>query len=95
MFETNSLIINDIRQINKKAIIIVVSYDIKETKLLYKEGATYVIMPHFLGGTQASVMIDKYKLNADKFLKEKEKHLKELKTKKKLGYEHPKSKHKY
>jgi len=46
-------------------------------------------MPHFLGGSHASAMITKYKLNVGKFLEEKKKHIKHLKTKRKLGYEHP------
>ena len=48
-------------------------------------------MPHFLGGNYASMMIKKNKLDFDKFLKEKEKHLKYLKSKKRLGHEHPKA----
>ena len=90
-FETNLFLINEIRQINKKAIIIVMSHNIEEANELYAQGATYVIMPHFLGGSHASKMIDEYKLDADKFLKEKEKHLKYLKDKKRLGHEHPKA----
>jgi len=90
-FETNLLLINKIRQMNKDAIIIVVSHDIEEANVLYKTGATYVIMPHFLGGSHASMMIDKYGLNPKKFLKEKRKHIKELKTKKELGHEHPRA----
>lgn len=90
-FETNLLLINKIRQMNKKAIIIVVSHNIEETGLLYGKGATYVIMPHFLGGSHASMMINKHGLNLNGFLKEKKKHIKQLKTKKRLGHEHPKA----
>ena len=88
-FETNLLLIRKIRQTNKKAIIMVVSYNIKEANILYDEGATYVIMPHFLGGDHASRIIRKYKLNLNKFLEEKKKHLKQLKIKRELGHEHP------
>ena len=89
-FETNLLLINKIRQINKKAIVIVVSHNIEEANKLYSLGATYVIMPHFLGGSHASMMIDKHKLNINKFLDEKKKHIKQLKIKRELGHEHPK-----
>ncbi|MCK5450038.1 cation:proton antiporter [Candidatus Pacearchaeota archaeon] len=89
-FDTNMLLISKIRQINKKAIIMVISHNIEEANELYKIGATYVIMPHFLGGSHASMMINEYQLDVNKFLKEKEKHIKYLKTRKKLGYEHPK-----
>ena len=90
-FETNLLLTKKIRQINKKTIIIAVSHQIKEANILYDNGATYVIMPHFLGGSYASMMISKNGLNINKFLEEKKKHLKQLKTKRELGYEHPKA----
>jgi len=90
-FETNLLLINKIRQTNKKAIIMVVSHNIGEANILHDKGATYVIMPHFLGADYASMMITKYGLNMDKFLKEKKKQLKQLRTRKELGHEHPKS----
>ena len=89
-FETNLLLINKTKQVNEKAIVIVISHNIQEANELYDMGATYVIMPHFLGGIHASMMIDKFKLNLDKFLEEKQKHLKQLKTKRELGHEHPK-----
>ncbi len=90
-FETNLLLINKIRQINKEAIVIVVSHNIQEATTFYNHGATYVIMPHFLGGSHASMMIHRHGLNLNEFLKEKKKHLKQLKTRKELGYEHPKA----
>jgi Kef-type K+ transport system membrane component KefB/Trk K+ transport system NAD-binding subunit len=89
-FETNLLLINKIRQTNKDAIIIVVSHNIEQANILYDHGATYVIMPHFLGGSHASMMINKHGLNLGKFLDEKKKHLKQLKTKRRMGHEHPK-----
>ena len=90
-FEINLLLINKIRQINKDAIIIVISHNIEEANILYKAGATYVIMPHFLGGSHASMMINKHGLSIDNYLQERKEHLKYLKTKKRLGYEHPKA----
>jgi len=90
-FETNLLLIHKIRQTNKKAIIMVISHNIEEGNILYDKGATYVIMPHFLGGTHASMMIHKYGLNLNKFLEEKKKHIKQLKIKRELGHEHPKT----
>ena len=73
--ETNLLLINKIRESNKNAIITVVSYNLDETMRLYNAGATYVLMPHLLGGYHISSMIKKYGLNPEKFLKEKEEHL--------------------
>jgi Kef-type K+ transport system membrane component KefB len=90
-FETNILLISRIRQVNKEAIVMVISHNIDEANELYKLGATYVIMPHFLGGSHASKMIDEYQLDIDKFLREKEKHRKYLRNKKRLGHEHPRA----
>ena len=88
-FETNLLLIHKIRQSNKKAIVMVVSHNIEEANILYDKGVTYVIMPHFLGGSQVSRMIHKHGLSINKFLDEKKKHIKQLKTRKRLGHEHP------
>ncbi len=90
-FEPNLLLINQIRKINKKAIIIVVSHNIREANLLYELGATYVVMPHFLGGSHASMMINKHRLNLNEFEKERKKHIEYLKNKRVLGYEYPKT----
>lgn len=82
-FATNLLLIGKIRQVNKKAIILIISHDTRETNELYRLGATYVIMPHFLEGDHASKMIDRCKLDVNKFLKEKEKDIKHFSKDKK------------
>lgn len=88
-FGTNSLLISKIRAINKKTIIIATSHNLDEANKLYGLGATYVIMPHFLGGMHASRMIDEYALNLRKFKKERTNHIKYLNDKKERGHEHP------
>jgi len=88
-FETNLLLIDKIRQEDKKTIIIVVSQNIDEANELYRRGATYVIMPNFLGGIHMSKMIDEYQLDLNRFLREKRKHLRYLKNKKRADHEHP------
>ena len=89
-FNTNSLLISNVRRKNKKAIIIVVSHDIEKAIDLYKKGATYVIMPHFLGGTHTSAMIKGFGFDSRKFLKKKTEHAEHLKKRKKIGHDHPK-----
>ena len=49
----------------------VISHNIEEANILYTNGATYVVMPHFLGGKYMSTIIDKYGFNSDKFSKER------------------------
>ncbi|MBW3017501.1 cation:proton antiporter [Candidatus Woesearchaeota archaeon] len=82
---TNLLLINKIKESNRKAIIIVVSHQIDEAMELYKRGATYVIMPHYLGKRHASTLIEKYGLDISKFLKEKIAHIEHLKKRKHDG----------
>jgi len=88
-FDTNVVLINKIKEVNNKAIVIVISHQIDEAMKLYDQGATYVIMPHFLGGHHASTLIEKYGFNVNNFLKEKIVHREYLQDRKNQGQEHP------
>ncbi len=88
-FETNLLLIKTIRKTNKKAIVMCVSHHVDEVHKLYSAGASYVIMPHFLGGRYASMLIDKHKFSIEKFSDEKKKHIDNLRKRKELGHTHP------
>jgi len=90
--DINIILLKKCKEVNKKAILIFVSHSIDEAMRLYDEGATYVIMPHFLGGHHASVMIEEHGLNLNKFLKEKVKHIEHLKHRKIIDHEHPTTK---
>lgn len=93
--DTNLLLMKKAREHNRNAIIIIVSYHIGEALKLYENGATFVVMPHFLGGEYTSTLIQKHGVNLDEFLKEKVKHMNRLRTRIKLHHEHPKpQKHK-
>ncbi|USN45710.1 MAG: cation:proton antiporter [Candidatus Woesearchaeota archaeon] len=89
LIDTNMLLINKVKEDNKKAIIAVVSHQIDDAVRLYDEGATYVLMPHFLGGKHFSTMIEKNKTDINKFIKEKMVHLEHLNRRKEAGHEHP------
>jgi Trk K+ transport system NAD-binding subunit len=89
--ETNLLLIKRARKSNRKAIILTVSHQIEEALKLYESGATYVVMPYFLGGHYTSTLIEKCGMNLNEFLKEKMKHVSHLKERKKLKHEHPKA----
>ena len=88
--EVNLQLVNKINEINKKVIIIIKANQIDEALELYDAGANYVILPHFLGGEHASLLIEKYRGNIGKFLKVKLNHIEELKKRKEFGHEHPK-----
>jgi Kef-type K+ transport system membrane component KefB/Trk K+ transport system NAD-binding subunit len=88
-YETNSILIKTIRKINKDVIIIVRAHLIDDALELYKDGADYVLTPHFLGGEYVSNMITDLKDDAKKYAEEKEKHIKMLKEAARKGEDHP------
>lgn len=86
---TSSLILRKVKELNRRAIIIVTAYHIDDAVALYEEGADYVIMPHFLGGDYVSFLLEQFKdLNA--ILQTRILHIHELEKRKRLGHEHPK-----
>ncbi len=88
-FETNELLIKEIRAVNPKAIIIVRAHTIEDALDLYALGANYVLTPHFLGGEYVSKMIRDLKINTKGYKAEKEKHVKMLEKMKEKGQDHP------
>ncbi len=88
-FETNILLIESIKKVNPNAIIIVRAHEVSEALELYKQGATYVLTPHFLGGEYVAKMIREEKLDIQGYLDEKEKHVRMLKTMLNRGIKHP------
>ncbi len=77
-FETNVLLVDTVKGINPKAIVILRAHSVKDALDLYKKGADYVLTPHFLGGEYLANMISKLKTNNKKYTPEKQKHLKML-----------------
>ncbi len=88
-FKTSSLLVRKIRENNKQAIIILISHNIQDAEKLYEHGASYVILPHFLGGNYAAEMIKKYGFRRAAFNKERREHLAYLKKRKEAGHKHP------
>ncbi len=90
-YDTNVILLNAIRKINKEAIIIVRAQLIDDALDLYKKGADYVVTPHFLGGEYVSKMVSDLKTNAKGYEVEKENHIKMLKEAARKGHEHPRT----
>jgi Kef-type K+ transport system membrane component KefB len=78
--ETGLFLLNKIRRLNPDVIMIVMAHSAEEAILLYENGANYVILPHFLGGSYATLLLDKYGLDETRFAEERENHLKHLKA---------------
>ncbi len=88
-YETNYLLIESVRMVNPKAVIITRAHTIADAFNLYKKGANYVLTPHFLGGEYVAKMISDIKTEHKGYEKEKAKHIKMLTDRVEKGQEHP------
>ena len=88
-FATNSFLIENIRMVNKKAIVILRAHSIDDALDLYKKGASYVLTPHFLGGEYVARMLAIIKTDEAGYREEKERHIEMLKARYARGQEHP------
>jgi Kef-type K+ transport system membrane component KefB/voltage-gated potassium channel Kch len=80
------LLLRKFREINKNIIFICVSHNIDDALSLYEAGATYVILPHFLGGHHTAHLIEKHGLSKSELGKEGHKNADELLDRKKKGH---------
>jgi Trk K+ transport system NAD-binding subunit len=76
--ETNLFLVGKLRRKNKAAVFLASASAAEEAMLLYQAGADYVILPHYLGGNYAALLLEKYGLDSERFGQEREKHLKHL-----------------
>jgi len=86
VYETNSLILRNIREYSDKTIVILVSNSIEDSLKLYDQGANYVIIPRFLGGEHASRLIERNEFNIDLFTKTKMAHINHLGDRKSIKH---------
>lgn len=77
-FDANALLLEKYRKINQKGVIIVIAQHLYEANELYALGASYVMMPHHMGGNYVAMLIEKYGADRTIFQTEKTKHLKHL-----------------
>jgi Kef-type K+ transport system membrane component KefB len=77
--ETNELLIETIRAVNKDATIILRAHTLEDALRLYDAGANYVLTPHFLGGEYVAKMIAHAKTKDEDYENERKKHVKMLK----------------
>jgi len=87
--ETNRLLLQTIKEVNKKAIIILRAHTIEDALKLYKAGANYVLTPHFLGGEYLAKMLKHSGTDKKDYEAEKRKHIRLLDNFKKKGFKHP------
>ena len=98
-FETDTLLVESVREVNPNTLIITRANHIDQALVLYEKGADYVLIPYSLGGDYLANMIDIFKNDQDAYKEEKQRQIKLLEERKKiLGHEHLKVRiigHKY
>jgi Kef-type K+ transport system membrane component KefB len=77
-FKISMLLVRTYRKANPSGIIMVISHSIEHARELYLEGASYVVMPHYLGAHHAAQMITRHGLDIEEFERERNLHLAKL-----------------
>jgi len=90
---TSLLLIKKSKHGNPRVVLFVTAYQVDDALRLYDAGADYVILPHFLGGHHASVLLEEASKDVSRLVRRKIKHIKELNKRKILGHEHPRQHH--
>ena len=76
--ESNRYLTRKLRKEAPQGIAIVMAHAAEEAVLLYEDGADYVILPHFLGGNYATLLLERFGFDRKEFIQEKTKHLDHL-----------------
>lgn len=87
--EDSIAIIKRIRHENPRTIVFVTATRVEDALKLYKEGADYVVLPHFLGGERVSSMIHELGFDHRQISLTKLAHIHDLKDRIDLRHEHP------
>ncbi len=77
-FDINKFLLGYVEQKNPRAVIILHADDPTEAARFYEAGATYVILPHYIGSEQVSAFLSKEGLSKQAFAKQRTKHLEYL-----------------
>jgi Kef-type K+ transport system membrane component KefB len=87
--DTNKLIFNQLREVNKRAVCISVAGKIQEAVDMYEEGFDYVVLPHFLGAQHAAEVVMNLGKSKSAYRELRRKHRKNLDLHIEAGHEHP------
>lgn len=73
-FETNAFLVKLLENINPRAVVICHADNATEAQKLYDLGASYVMVPHYIGSEKISAFIRRTGINKTEFKKYREKH---------------------
>ena len=88
-FETNLIILSNAKRNGANPTVMVVSHRIINALELYKAGADYVVLPHFLGGTYATSLVRRFTKDAMELQSIRDEHIAQLQARISHGEDHP------
>ncbi|MBT5021856.1 hypothetical protein HOK51_00705 [Candidatus Woesearchaeota archaeon] len=88
-YEDNEFLLRVIKRISPHVRVFVSASKIDEALDLYKLGADYVILPHFIGGNYVSLILGEMEKDGATIHQERFKHMEELIKRKRLGHNYP------
>ncbi len=74
-FSSNEQLIKYVHRVNPKTILVCHADNYEEAVALYRHGATYVMLPHYIGSERISAFIKKHGTNHKAFNEYRQKHL--------------------
>lgn len=83
----NSLLIQKLREQNAQVVIILTAPNVKMAKQLYDKGASYVVLPHYLGAEHITQLLHDFGVEPSGFDEKKLQHMVDLDAKMKLFIE--------
>jgi Kef-type K+ transport system membrane component KefB/voltage-gated potassium channel Kch len=87
-FQDSMLLLKKVREVNPDATLVLTAYEGDDAMELYRAGADYVIVPHFLGGEHLSFILDGLSADLRKRLSIKVNHMKALEERRKRHPHH-------
>ena len=70
-YDDTILLLKTIKKHNSHIITILISHNTEEAIKLYKEGADYVVLPHFVGAQHTRLLLENYGFDIKKFIEKK------------------------
>jgi len=83
-YKDNVRLLRHFKNEKKNVPVILTAQSFDDAMKLYKEGAHYVIMPHYLGGKHVSLLMEDFSVK--NFVSHRRSHLKEIVIQKKRGH---------
>ncbi|HCM51535.1 TPA: hypothetical protein DIS56_00125 [Candidatus Saccharibacteria bacterium] len=77
-FQTNLILLTHVETRNPEAVVICEAENPRQAAKLYRQGASYVILPHYIGSEKISAFVKKSGLKKSAFKKFRDQHLKLL-----------------